>query len=102
MAKIWQVARDRYMSGLSEEEQNTFKKAFSDTDSVDRIISVAKDIGSHKFSEKLNSLLGPLRELAPIFDVISNVNGMIGCSIWVPLKLIIQVRLSGSLYRIHT
>jgi len=91
---IWEEARDRYQQSLTPDKRKRFQDAFSTTATYDDVLAVAKSDereGSHKFSIGLQKLLAPLQELAPVFDVVSNINGLIGCSIWGPLKLIVHV-----------
>lgn len=94
-ASIWEEARDRYQQTLTSDDRRQFQDAFSRTATYEDVLAVARSHeqkGSHKFSSGLEKLLAPLKTLAPVFDVVSNINGLIGCSIWGPLKLIVQVR----------
>jgi hypothetical protein len=98
---IWEEARDRYRKTLNPAQQEKFEEAFAKAASYTEVITAAESAGrtaSHKFSTRFRSALQPLRELAPVFDVLS-INSTVGCSIWGPLKLIVQVFQSPVLSR---
>ncbi|OCL11922.1 hypothetical protein AOQ84DRAFT_373546 [Glonium stellatum] len=90
---IWEEARDRYGRSLTPSQQKRFEEAFTNATSYSEFLTITVSISHtnpHSFSARLKAALKPLQELAPIFDVIANINGTVGCSIWGPLKLIIQ------------
>ena len=90
---IWEEARDRYKKTLKPAQQKQFEEAFANAASYTDVITAAESAGktSHKLSARFRSVLQPLQELAPVFDVVSNINTTVGCSICGPLKLVIQV-----------
>jgi hypothetical protein len=91
---LWEEARDRYKKTLKPAQQKKFEEAFTNATTYADVITVAEAAGqrvTHKLSKRVRSVLQPLQELAPALDVVSNINSAVGCSIWGPLKLIIQV-----------
>jgi hypothetical protein len=90
----WEVAFHRYKHGLDGSDLKRFERAFkgpSDYSDILAIAETAAKSSSHKFSGSVKVVLAPFVELAPVFDVVSQINGGIGCAVWGPLKLIIQV-----------
>jgi hypothetical protein len=91
---VWEEARDRYRKTLNPVQQKKFEEAFTSAASLADVIAAVESAGqsaSHKFSTRFRNALEPLQTLAPVFDVVSNINNTIGCSIWGPLKLVVQV-----------
>jgi len=91
---VWEEARDRYRKTLNAVQQKKFEEAFTAAASFTDVIDVVESAGQpalHKFSTRFRNALEPLQTLAPVFDVVSNINSTIGCSIWGPLKLVVQV-----------
>lgn len=90
---VWEEARDRYKKTLKPAQQKKFDEAFANAASYSDVIAAAESAGqtSHKLSARFRSVLQPLQELAPVLDIVSNINSTIGCSVWGPLKLIVQV-----------
>ncbi|KAH0566353.1 hypothetical protein GP486_000259 [Trichoglossum hirsutum] len=82
---VWEEARDRYKETLNPAQQEKFEEAFTGATSYTEVIAAVESAGhtaSHKFSSRFRRVLQPLQELAPVFDVVSNINTSIGCSIW--------------------
>jgi hypothetical protein len=92
---VWEVAFHRYKDGLEGSDLKRFESAFKDLSNYSDVLAAAEIAAksSHKFSGSLKVVLTPFVELAPVFDVVSQINGGIGCAVWGPLKLIIQVAL---------
>jgi hypothetical protein len=91
---VWEVAFHRYKDGLDGSDLKRFERAFKDPSDYSDVLATAETAAtssSHKFSGSLKVVLAPFVELAPVFDVVSQINGGIGCAVWGPLKLIIQV-----------
>jgi len=90
---VWQQARLRYEQGLGPEDKKLFQDAFNVNCTLNDVLDTATTAKpSLKWKERLDTVIEPLKNIAPIFDVISQINSLIGCSIWGPLKLFIQVR----------
>ncbi|KAI9768492.1 MAG: hypothetical protein M1840_004902 [Geoglossum simile] len=92
-SSVWEEARDRYRKTLNPTQQKKFEEAFTNAASLTDVIAAVESAGqsaSHKFSTRFKNALEPLQTLAPVFDVVSNINTTIGCSIWGPLKLVVQ------------
>jgi hypothetical protein len=93
---VWEVAFHRYKDGLDGSDLKRFERAFKDPSGYPDVLATAETAAtssSHKFSGSLKVVLAPFVELAPVFDVASQINGGIGCAVWGPLKLIIPVLL---------
>lgn len=91
---VWEAAFLRYKDGLNGSDLKRFERAFKDPSDYSDVLATAETAAtssSHKFSGSLKVVLTPFVELAPVFDVISQINGGVGCAVWGPLKLIIQV-----------
>ena len=96
---VWTQARDAFRQTLKDpEDVKAFDAAFNGKDSYDDFVAVvdaAQQASSGKTAKamvKLRDWLEPLQQLAPVFDVVSQINSLIGCSLWGPLKLILIVR----------
>src|SRR5262245_35251666 len=96
---LWKQARERYVRSIEKASDRTaFEAAFDGIHTPEEFVanlqvsrSSSKDGKTSRALERLDALLSPLREVAPIFDVVSQINSLIGCSIWGPLKLILLV-----------
>jgi hypothetical protein len=91
---VWEVAFHRYKDGLDGSDLKRFERAFKDPSNYSDVLAIAETAAtssSHKFSGSLKAVLAPFVELAPVFDVVSQINGGVGCAVWGPMKLIIQV-----------
>ena len=93
---LWEVVRDKYITNLKPgREKEKFQKAFNITISKEDIVQQTQKAlqGSRdsanmsRFSRSIDLIM----EISPAFDVVAQVNGLIGCSVWAPLRLILMV-----------
>jgi hypothetical protein len=94
---LWESVRTQYRDQLpSDQEKAFFDQAFGKDTDASQVVAAATSIlikasnGSKK-SERFSRAMDTIKDFAPVFDVASQINGTIGCSIWAPLKLIIIV-----------
>jgi hypothetical protein len=103
----WQQVVTRHISHLPPEQAAQFRQSINIREFID---AVTKELGIVDWDEWLrsrgpwesdkryrvwkivNRSLRPLKRFGPIIEVAAQVNSLIGCSIWAPLKLVVKVR----------
>jgi hypothetical protein len=81
---VWEAAFHRYKDGVDGSVLKRFERAFKDPSDYSDVLEAAETAAassSNKFSWSLKVVLAPFVELAPVFDVVSQINSSIGYAV---------------------